>query len=97
MTAYRLKSFSENGEITYSIQKRFFGFLWLTLYFDYHANSSVSTHLTDFGGFNTCKFTKQGAYNYFNDAVWTKAREIVKSRKIKTHKEKHRVTYQKFP
>ena len=93
---YRLKSFSDKGEITYSIQKRFFGFLWITLYF-YYWSGRVDVKFTNLAAFHDSKFTRMGADNFFQLAVWTKARDIVKARKIKNHKQEYKVKYHKFP
>lgn len=99
MSNYRLKSFSENGDIVYSIQKRFFGFIWLTLSFYPHSiNADVYVELLVPGSPRwTTRFTKQSAYNVFNSAIWAKARKIVHARKRKNHKNTYRTTYSTFP
>ena len=96
---YRLKEFvNKKGEPTYQIQKKILG-IWFALYFEFSVNNKVYVSIfSNIGGFNNKDFSKkEGAENFFNGAVWFKARQIIKARKIKKARKEGKVTYHKFP
>jgi len=93
---YRLKEFiNKSGNPAYQVQKKIFG-IWLTLFFIHRVNEVTVSIFADFPGIANYK-NKENLTDSFNDAVWSKAKRIVKARKIKKARKEGKVTYHKFP